>query len=665
MRRLLIANRGEIACRIARSARAEGWSPVMIYTDVDRNALHVAAGDVALYLGEEGHGSPYLQIPRVIEAALAAGCEAVHPGFGFLSERAEFAEAVLDADLRWVGPPPAVMRALGRKDAAKVLARQLGVPVVPGREASADGNTDWVALAEEVGFPLLIKAVAGGGGRGMRVVESAAQLNEQLALAGREARESFGDGALLLERYIARGRHLEVQVLADKHGNVLHLFERECSIQRRHQKIIEEAPSPALSLAQREAMTEAAVQLARGVGYQSAGTVEFLLDDTTGAFYFLEVNTRIQVEHPVTELVTGLDLVALQLRVALDEPLGLRQDDIALQGHAMEVRLCAEDPQADFLPQAGEVLHWAPPAGEGIRVDHGLLPRDHVPLHYDAMVAKIIAHGPSREVACARLQGALQRTRFVGLTCNLGYLRQVLAEPEFRTGRLSTRYVQEHPPLAPQPLADDVLVTAALFLHGHGLQGRLRNNPSRPDITVLTPAGGEPLYVALQPLRDGRFLFGIDRLPDPLLSRVPACDTPAVLIGTSQSSSGHGCVEVQIGGTRRRLDVLQHGADLWLTGSDGQTVQLREGTLLPEPQRQASSSGSVTAPGAAVVVTVAVQPGDEVAEGAVLVTMEAMKMLTVLRAPRAGTVAAVYARVGDSVAAGQVLVELVAPDAGS
>jgi acetyl/propionyl-CoA carboxylase alpha subunit len=656
MQRLLIANRGEIACRIARSAKAEGWSPVMVYTDIDRDALHAAAGDDAVYLGEEGHGSPYLNIATVLAAAQSARCIAVHPGFGFLSERAEFAEAVLEAGLIWVGPPPAVMRALGRKDAAKVLARELGVPVVPGRESvSGDGAPDWQGLAAEVGFPLLIKAVAGGGGRGMRIVHSADHLADQLALAAREAKESFGDGALLLERYVERGRHLEVQILADQHGRVLHLYERECSIQRRHQKIVEEAPSPALSAEQRQALTAAAVRLAAGVGYVSVGTVEFLLDDDTGEFFFLEVNTRIQVEHPVTELVTGLDLVAWQLRIALGQPLSLAQADILLSGHAIEVRICAEDPLRDFLPQAGTIVHWQPPQLPHVRVDHGLHTVDRVPLHYDAMVAKVIAWGETRMQAIDRLATALRQTQLHGIVCNRDYLQQIVNEPEFRAGLLTTSFVAEHPPLACLPAQDDELVAAALYLHGPQLQKRFRNNPSRPDITVfgVTEANAtEQVYVALQHVRGSLFHWGIKRLPDPLLTEVPATPHTAELL-----THATGLLEARMGMDRRRWWLHQADSQVYVQDSTGRQLVLQLLTLLPERAKAEANTGSVTAPGAAVVVTVLVQPGDVVAEDAVLLTMEAMKMLTVLRAPKAGTIAAVYAAVGDSVAAGQVLIE--------
>ncbi len=663
MKRLLIANRGEIACRIARTARAHGITTIAVYTDVDRGALHTQVCDEALYLGEEGHGSPYLNIGLVVDAAVRAHADAVHPGYGFLSERAEFATAVLAAGLNWVGPSPEVMAALGRKDAAKTLARALGVPTVPGFEMTAQGlvvstDPDTVApdaatAAEALGYPLLVKAVAGGGGRGMRIVRRPEELQHSLEIAAREAKEAFGDGTLLCETYVERGRHIEVQILADRHGHVLHLGERECSIQRRHQKLIEESPSPGVTAALREAMTSAAVRLAAGVGYESAGTVEFLLDEATGHFYFLEVNTRLQVEHPVTEWVTGLDLVAWQLWIAQGQPLTLHQSEISFAGHAMEARLCAEDPARDFLPQAGPVACWEPAQGEGLRVDHGLHAVDNVPLHYDAMIAKVIAWGPDRAVAIARLAKALQQTRLAGIVSNRLFLAEILQQHDFRHGHLTTHYVKDHPLSTEPPLVPDgALLAAALWRHGPGLLARFRSNPSRPDITLLQ-SGDAQFHVALEP-RGGRlFGWGISRVPDPLLWTLPGLTGEAELLEVTQDR-----IELLEGGRRARWLVAQGSASIYLQGLDGADFAFTEGTLLPAPKRQELPAGSVAAPGAAVVVAVHVAAGDSVEADAPLVTLEAMKMMTVVRAPAAGVVREVLAAVGDSVPAGTVLVEL-------
>jgi len=663
MKRLLIANRGEIACRIARTARAHGITTIAVYTDIDRGALHVQVCDEAMYLGEEGHGSPYLNIGLVVDAAVRAHADAVHPGYGFLSERGEFAAAVLAAGLTWVGPPPDVMAALGRKDAAKVMARALGVPTVPGFEMTAEGRVvtadsaasppDAATAAAALGYPLLVKAVAGGGGRGMRIVRNPANLEHSLQIAAREAQEAFGDGTLLCETYVERGRHIEVQILADRHGRVLHLGERECSIQRRHQKIMEESPSPGVTPSLREAMTAAAVRLAAGVGYESAGTVEFLLDEATGHFYFLEVNTRLQVEHPVTEWVTGLDLVAWQLWIAQGQPLTLHQSDIAFSGHAIEARLCAEDPSRDFLPQSGPVACWQPPRGEGIRVEHGLHTRDQVPLHYDAMIAKIIAWGPDRAVATSRLVRALQQTRLAGIASNRLFLAEILQQHDFRHGQLTTHYVQDHAPGAEAPLVPDgALLAAALWRHGAGLLARFRSNPSRPDITLLQ-SGEAQFHVALEPRGGNLFGWGVSREPDPLLWRLPALAGEAELLAIAADQ-----LEVLEGGRRARWLVAQDGTTLHLQGLDGADFSLVEGTLLPAPQPPALAAGSVSAPGAAVVVAVHVAAGESVEADTPLVTLEAMKMMTVVRAPAAGVVGAVLAAVGDSVPAGTVLVEL-------
>ena len=665
IRRLLIANRGEIACRIARSAQAHGIATIAVFTDVDRGAMHAGSCDEAVYLGEEGHGSPYLDVAKIVAAAKQARADAVHPGFGFLSERAEFAEAVQAAGLIWVGPRPEVMTALGRKDAAKALAQLVGVPVVPGWSVGERLTSDPLRRPEQlvamcgkaaaVGFPLLIKAVAGGGGRGMRVVRSAELLALELDMAGREAETAFGDGTLLVERYIASGRHLEVQIIGDQQGTVLHLGERECSVQRRHQKIVEEAPSPRVDDALRTALCSAAVSLAQQVGYTSAGTVEFLLDDATGEFFFLEVNARIQVHHPLTELVTGLDLVALQLHVAQGLPLGFAQNSVVLRGHAIEARLCAEDPQQGFLPQSGRVWRWRPPVGDSIRVDHGLAAQDQIPVHYDAMVAKVVAWGPDRATAIGRLDRALASIQLFGVGHNRNYLQQVLQTLEFRTGRYTTQFVERHPPAVAPPAQDQDLVAAALWLHGASLAKRFRSNPWRPEVLVLRPQGEAELHLALLPKGNSQFLWGISRIPDPLLAQLPNCKHDAELVERRDDG-----VVVTLDGVRKQWDVCEAGSWLYVQSAHGRAVAVQEGSLLPAPAPPTVSEGSVVAPMAAVVTVVYVEPGQAVAADEPLLAMEAMKMLTLLRAPAAGVVRAVYAQVGDAVAAGAVMVELAA-----
>ncbi len=656
MKKLLIANRGEIACRIARTARELGLATVAVHTDVDAGALHVQVCDEAVLLGAEGHGSPYLDVARLLEAARRTGADAIHPGYGFLSERAEFAEAVLAAGLTWVGPPPEVMAALGRKDAAKALARSFDVPVLPGFELAAGAMdaslVDAVNLAELMGYPLLIKAVAGGGGRGMRIVRAVEELEPALHLACAEAKDAFGDGALLVEKYVEHGRHVEVQILADSHGAVLTLGERECSIQRRHQKLIEETPSPGLTPVQREALHAAALRLAAGVGYISAGTVEFLLDEAAGQFYFLEVNTRIQVEHPVTEAVTGLDLIAWQLHIAQGQALTLRQEDVAPRGHAIEARLCAEDPRRAFLPQAGPVLRWQPPVAPGLRVDHGLHPQDTVGIHYDPLLAKIVAWGSDRSTAVALLVRGLASTRLHGLICNRAYLMQMLQTPDFLTGATTTAFVARHPPEPRLAVDDATLVAVALWRHADSLRRRFRNHTTRPDVTVLVD-GSAWYHVALAPRGPDRFAWGVSREPDPLLWQVPELVGEVVLAARDADM-----IALEWDGRRRRWDVTANGDTLWAQASDGPEFLLREETLLPVPHPKVEATGSVTAPGPALVADVHVTSGETVEADAPLVTLEAMKMLTILRAPRAGVVLTVRAAKGEAVAAGYILVEM-------
>ena len=445
MKRLLIANRGEIARRVIRTAHRMGIATVAVYSEPDANALHVREAGSAFALGGASSAESYLRIDRLIEATRATGADALHPGYGFLSENADFAQAVIDAGLTWVGPPPGAIRALGSKSAAKALAQAHGVPVLPGYFGADQRDETFTTEAARIGYPVMVKAVAGGGGRGMRLVTEAAQLPAALASARAEALAGFGSADLLIERAVLRPRHVEVQVFADAHGRCIHLGERDCSVQRRHQKIVEEAPSPALDDALRARMGNAAVAAAQAVGYVGAGTVEFLLA-RDGAFYFLEMNTRLQVEHPVTERVYGVDLLERQLRAALGEPLPMSQADVLARraGHAIEVRLCAEDAAAGFLPQTGSVLAWSAPAGDGVRVDHGVRAGLVVGAHYDSMLAKVIAHGATREDARRRLAAALERTVLLGIATNRDYLRRIVEHEAFAAGDADTGFVENH-----------------------------------------------------------------------------------------------------------------------------------------------------------------------------------------------------------------------------
>lgn len=487
---VLVANRGEIARRIVHAARVLGWRSVCIASDADRDAVwHRAADDVVALPGATATDT-YLRADLVLDAARRVGASVIHPGYGFLSERADFAQACEAAGIAFAGPTATAMRQLGGKVPAVELARRVGVPTVPGASGVGLGDADLAAAAAALGFPLLIKASAGGGGRGMRRVDAAADFPDALAAARAEARSAFGDDTVLLERFFARARHVEVQVLGDGRGRVVHLFERDCSVQRRYQKIIEEAPAPGLAPEQRAALTAAAVRLAEAVAYRSAGTVEFLVDPTAeppGGFYFLEMNTRLQVEHPVSELVTGLDLAAWQLRLAAGEPLGIDQADVTLRGHAIEARVYAEDPSNGFLPSIGRLAAYRPPSGPGIRVDDGVAAGSAITPHYDAMIAKVIAAGTDRPEALARLRRALADTVVLGVTTNVDYLQAITGHRAFAAGAVDTRFLDTHladwRPAAPAADDDAWLAAAAFELLGAGASGAA---------DAATAAGGAP-----------------------------------------------------------------------------------------------------------------------------------------------------------------------------
>ena len=466
-RRLLIANRGEIAVRIARACREAGVISVAVHSDADARALHVREADEAIALPGDRPSQTYLNIPALLEAARRSRSEAIHPGYGFLSENADFAEAVEQRGLALVGPSSHSIRQLGDKTHARSLATSAGAPVVPGFDG-AGALKDFQREAKKLGYPVLVKAAGGGGGRGMRIVRQGGDLAEAVASARREAGAAFSDERVFLEKLILSARHVEIQILGDKQGRVVPLFERDCSIQRRHQKIVEETPSPALDEALRERMEAAAVAIARAASYVNAGTVEFLLDPGTKDFYFLEMNTRLQVEHPVTEMAGGVDLVQAQLRLAAGEPIAPGWENLRPRGHALEVRIYAEDPARDFAPSPGKILAWEAPAGPGIRVDSGYAAGDEVPVHYDALLAKLIVAAENREAAIGRLESALERTVILGPVTNLSLLKEVLAHAEFRSGSAATDFLEKHPELrgAPADLPDEILIAAALLDSG-------------------------------------------------------------------------------------------------------------------------------------------------------------------------------------------------------
>jgi len=641
---LLVANRGEIARRVFRTARDMGIRCVAVFSGADEDAPFVAEADMAVRLP-----GGYLDAAAVVDAAMGSGADAVHPGYGFLAENAGFARAVTEAGLVWVGPSPDAIETMGDKLAAKAAAEAAGVPTLLSSEDPA--------AAGEIGFPLMVKAAAGGGGKGMRLVSAPADLNDALAAARREALGSFGDDTVFLERYVQRCRHIEVQILGDTHGNVVHLGERECSIQRRHQKIIEESPSTAVDDELRAAMGEAAVGLAKSIGYCSAGTVELLLDDDTGEFFFLEVNTRLQVEHPVTEAVTGIDLVREQLRVAAGELLGYRHSDISFVGHAIEARLYAEDAAAGFLPAVGTLAAFAPPSEPAVRWDSGVEAGSAVGLEYDPMLAKVIAHAPTRAEAAGRLALALERLHIGGVTTNRHFLVAVLRSDAFTAGDTTTDFIERvDPSRAATPSAAEcqqAAVAAAMWLQAverseartlgwmpsgwrHG-----RLPPERAELAVETAAGPVEVVVSYRPQRDDTFVVRAE-------GGDSATEAPARIGAWSKET-----LEVEWRGCRVRYAVTADGDRVYLTG-DSETVTV---TVLPRfgAPGGGRATGGFAAPMPGVIVEVRVTPGEQVAAGRTLVVMEGMKMEHHVSAPCDGTVTEVLVAVGDQVDNGSPL----------
>jgi acetyl-CoA carboxylase biotin carboxylase subunit len=644
---LLIANRGEIARRIIRTCRRMGLRAVAIYSDTDARALFVEEADEAYRVGPAPAAGSYLNIPAILDAARRARTDAIHPGYGFLAENAGFARTCEAAGITFIGPPAEAIAAMGDKRAARDMAARLGVPVLPGFDGGDQRDVTFVSAAEVLGYPLMVKAAAGGGGKGMRLVGGPAELPEALAAARREASAAFGVGDLLLERALVRPRHIEIQILGDQHGHTVHLGERECSIQRRHQKVIEESPSPAMTPELRAAMGAAAVSLAAAIGYTGAGTVEFLVED--GQFYFLEMNTRLQVEHPVTELVTGLDLVEWQIRVAQGEALPWPQEDIALRGHAIEARLYAEDPANDFLPATGRVLLWRPPAGEGIRVDGGIRTANEITTDYDPLLAKIIARGDTRAEAIRRLHGALEGTALLGLRTNLSYLAQILNQPAFLSGETTTSFLVEHESEAEIPADERVLalVAAALARYltdaGDG-PGYWRNNPGMP-APYPFESGSESVDVYLKPERwtPGRFAATLSS-GEGVTVALEHFDGVEMLLG--------------IDGARKSFLLAAQG-DTWWIRTRLSSISVLARPLLPEPHRPADAGGSLRAPMPGRVLAVLVEVGQLVEEGQPLMKLEAMKMEHTIRTAAAGVVEAVFYAAGDQVAADEMLVRIV------
>jgi len=650
IKRLLIANRGEIACRVMRTCRRLGVHTIAVHSEADRGALHVRLADEARAIGPAPARESYLNAAAVIEAARDARADAIHPGYGFLSENADFAEACAAAGILFVGPPPAAMRAMGLKHEAKSLVSAAGVPVVPGYMGEDQSPARLAREASAVGFPLLVKAVAGGGGKGMRVVREAAALDEAIRGARGEAESAFGDGRLMLERFLERPRHVEVQVFGDSHGGCVHLFERECSVQRRYQKIIEESPSPFIDAATRSAMSAAAVRAAQAVGYVNAGTIEFIIG-ADGRFYFMEMNTRLQVEHPVTERVTGLDLVEWQLRVAAGQLLPLEQSAIRQQGHAIEARIYSEDPRRGFLPSVGRVRRFVhPPAGENWRIDSGIADGDVISVHYDPMIAKVIASGADRAAALATLRRNLDRTAVFGVANNLPLLRAIAAHPAFAAGDVDTGFVDRE--LAaltqdPPPEPEALLLAASLALAEREAPGAGHSPWSQGD---GWRTGAAPVQSV------GLRTPGFQRI-----QVSPAGDGIALANGEARfqgsvDNLGSGRYAVDAGRGAREFELIRDRERLQIIG--GSAVEISLAPAWPFERGVEDADAHPTSPLPGRVVELRVKVGDRVERGDVLAVVEGMKMQHAIRAGRAGRVANVLARAGELVEAETVLFDI-------
>jgi geranyl-CoA carboxylase alpha subunit len=652
--KILIANRGEIACRVMRTAQALGYRTVAVYSEADADARHVQQADEAVCIGPAPVGQSYLSIPAIISAAQKTGADAIHPGYGFLSENADFARACEAAGITFIGPTVEAIHLMGSKRLAKLAMLEAGVPCIPGFEGAEQDDATLAREAARIGFPLMIKASAGGGGRGMRLVNGPDELASQLRTARSEALNAFGSAELILEKAVLQPRHVEIQVFGDQHRNLVYLGERDCSVQRRHQKVIEEAPCPVMTPELRQAMGEAAVKAARTVNYVGAGTVEFLLD-ASGAFYFLEMNTRLQVEHPVTELITGQDLVAWQIRISEGQPLPLKQEEIQLTGHAMEVRLYAEDPATGFLPQTGEVLRWEPAELEGIRIDHGLVEGQTVTPFYDPMLAKVIAWGATREEARRKLARAVEDCVLLGVKGNQRFLANLLRHPQFAAGEATTAFIGEafgaDASLSPQPASATELAVAAALLY----QTSATASAHQGGLAGWRSAGNAPWRLVL---RQGEQKHSVelavqDAGQQPrLLAKVGETEIAVRLLNTDGRWAA-----VELDGIRRRVAYHQRATQLWLFGQNG-NLELQDVTHEPADSLGGAGSGTVKAPMDGAIVEVLVSEGERVGKGQLLVVLEAMKMEHPLKAGVDGVIRRVQVSAGDQVKSRQLLVEV-------
>jgi acetyl-CoA carboxylase biotin carboxylase subunit len=650
-RKILVANRGEIALRVMRSCHAMGIETVAVYSDADADSPHVRFAGEAVHLGAAPAQESYLRIEKVIEAASRTGAEAIHPGYGFLSENAEFAESCAAVGIVFIGPPAAAIRAMGLKSPARRLAAEAGATVVPGYDGEDQSAETLRVRMIEIGFPVLIKASAGGGGKGMRVVRAKSEVDGAIESARREAEKAFGDGSLLVEKYIEGARHVEVQILGDARGNLVHLFERDCSLQRRHQKVVEESPSPAVNEELRRKMGAAAVNIGRAIGYANAGTVEFILAPS-GEFYFIEVNTRLQVEHPVTEMITGLDLVRLQIEIAEGNPLPFGQGDLKAEGHAIEARLYAEDPANDFLPSTGKVFDLRLPALEGLRIDSGIESGIEVGIHYDPMLAKLIARGEGRDAAIRKLAYALRQSSIQGLRTNRDFLIRLLDHPDFRRGVAHTGFIAEH---LNELIADDdprlsrdSLVAAALYLQNQWrasnelldeLPPSYRNNTYR-DPSIRFRIGDDEIVVSWSPTGGGAYR-----------ARVFDSTVTAQVL-----SSNPDVIRIEIDGVQRAFRIAEAGDELYVHSSLGSRV-IKRPPRYPAGQ-SASEQGAANSPMPGKVLKILVETGRKVSAGDPLIILEAMKMEHTMRAALDGVVEAVLVSDGEVVGPGQLLVKI-------
>ena len=661
IRKILVANRGEIACRVIRTCHSLGIATVAVFSDADARVRHVREADEAVHIGESAASASYLSIPALLAAAQRTRADAIHPGYGFLAENADFAAACEAAGLTFIGPSADVIRRMGSKREAKRLAVGAGVPVIPGYDGDDTSDARLIAAAREIGYPVMVKASAGGGGKGMRIVARASDMAEALAAARREALSAFGDDTLLLEKALIEPRHIEIQIFGDAHGHIIALGERECSIQRRHQKVIEETPSTGLTPDLRARMSEAAVAIGRTLHYTGAGTVEFIVD-RQGHFYFLEVNTRLQVEHPVTEMVTGLDLVRWQILVAEGHPLPLDQEQAHPRGHAIETRIYAEDPASGFLPQAGALTLWCPPEGDGVRVDAGVATGDTISPYYDPLIAKIVAHGATRDEALRRLDAALQRTILFGVRSNLDYVRRILLHPDHRAGHISTAFLEQHTadllPATSSASLDGIMPAqlAALAITLQRLSSAptpttWRNNRNRPLLEHYKQATGSgeaaapgDVAVRLTPERTGQFTCAFDDASHAYAVRVYERSGPDIAL--------------VVAGRMVRLTVAEAQPEEWWAHVAGETLCLIRRSPLPSPEVSLASNDALTAPMPGQIIGVLVTEGQTVAAGDPLMILEAMKMEHTIRAPHDGIVSTIHFQQGDQVRAAAILLDV-------